>query len=120
MQMILYYLVTLKKDYKKRLDKVYQWSLKWKIKFSAKKSNILHVRQSLITRTNFNFKLGNMVLPIVTQYKYLGINGDMGWTSSCVRYKTNIIRFWNRLMCMNNNCLPKIIFNWDYSYRGNT
>ncbi len=55
------------------LDKVYQWSLKWKIKFYAKKSNILHVRQSLITRTNFNFKLENMVLPIVTQYKYLGI-----------------------------------------------
>ncbi len=48
------------------------------------------------------------------------INGDMGWTSSCVRRKTNIIRFWNRLMCMNNNHLPKIIFNWDYSCRGNT
>ncbi len=29
--------------------------------------------QSHITRTNFNFKLGNMVLPIVTQYKYIGI-----------------------------------------------
>ncbi len=47
--------------------------MKWKIKFNAKISNILHVRQSLITRTNFNFKLGNIVLPIVTQYKYLGI-----------------------------------------------
>ncbi len=23
-------------------------------------------------------------------------------------------------MYMNNNRLPKIIFNWDYSYRGNT
>ncbi len=56
----------------KLLDKVYQWSLKWKIKYNAKKLNILHVRQYLITRTNFNFKLGNMVLPIVTQYKYLG------------------------------------------------
>ncbi len=39
------------------------------------------------------------------------INGDVGWTSSCVRRKTNIIRFWNRLMSMNNNRLPKIIFN---------
>ncbi len=48
------------------------------------------------------------------------INGDMGWTSSCAGHKTNIIRFWNRLMCMNNNRLPKIIFNWDYSCRGNT
>ncbi len=57
----------------KHLDKVYHWSLKLKMKFNAKKSNILHVRQSLIIRTNFNFKLGNMVLPIITQYKYLGI-----------------------------------------------
>ncbi len=48
------------------------------------------------------------------------INGDMGWTSNCVRHKTIIIRFWNRLMCMNNNRLHKIIFNWDYSCRGKT
>ncbi len=37
------------KGLQKHLDKVYQWSLKWKIKFNAKISNILHVRQSLIT-----------------------------------------------------------------------
>ncbi len=48
------------------------------------------------------------------------INGNMGWTSGCVRRKTNIICFWNRLICMNNNHLPKIIFNCDYSCRGNT
>ncbi len=48
------------------------------------------------------------------------INGYMGWTSSCVRCKTNIIRFWNRLMSMNNKRLPKIIFNWDYKCIGNT
>ncbi len=53
-------------------------------------------------------------------YTIAAINGDMGWTSSCVKGKTNIIRFWNRLMCMNNNHLPKIIFNWDYSCRCNT
>ncbi len=32
-----------------------------------------------------------------------------------VGHKTNIIRFLNRLMCMNNNRLPKILFNCDYS-----
>ncbi len=37
----------------------------------------------------------------------VAINGDMGWTSSSVRRKINIIRFWNILMCKNNNCLPK-------------
>ncbi len=46
------------------------------------------------------------------------INGDMDWTSSCVRHKINIIRFWSRLMCVNNNHLLKLIFNWDYSFRG--
>ncbi len=56
------------------------------------------------------------VVPIAT------INRDMGWTFSFVRCKTNIIRFWNRLMYMNNmnNNLPKIIFNWYYSCTGNT
>jgi hypothetical protein len=48
------------------------------------------------------------------------INGDIGWTASWVRRKTNIIRFWNRLMCMNEVRLPKIIFNWDCTCRGNT
>ncbi len=70
---ILLYTDDIEEGLQKLLDKVYQWSLKWKIKFNATKSNILQVRQSLITNTNFNFKLGNMVLLIVTQYKYLGI-----------------------------------------------
>ncbi len=49
------------------------------------------------------------------------INGDVGWTSSCcVRHKTNKIRFWKRLICMNYNRLPKIIFDLDYSCRRNT
>ncbi len=46
--------------------------MKWKINFNDKYSNLI-VRQSHITRTNFNFKLGNLILPIVTYYKYLGI-----------------------------------------------
>ncbi len=38
-----------------------------------KKSNILHARQPHETRTKFCFKLGNTVLPIVVQYKYIDI-----------------------------------------------
>ena len=48
------------------------------------------------------------------------INGDVGWTASWVRRKTNIICFWNRLMCMNEDRLPKIVFCWDCTCRGNT
>ncbi len=32
-------------DLQKMLDKVYDWSRKWRVKFNIKKSNILHVRQ---------------------------------------------------------------------------
>ncbi len=48
------------------------------------------------------------------------INGDMGWTTSCERRKINMVRFWNRLMSLNNTQLPKVILNWDSKCRGNT
>ncbi len=35
------------------------------------------------------------------------INGDMGWTTSCERRKINMVRFWNRLMSLNDTWLPK-------------
>ena len=44
----------------------------------------------------------------------------MGWTASWVRCKTNIVNFWNRLMCMNEDQLPKLIFPRDCTCRGNT
>ncbi len=45
------------------------------------------------------------------------INGDMGWTTSCERRKINMVRFWNRLMSLNNTLLPKVILNWDSKCR---
>ncbi len=54
----------------KLLDKVYEWSTKWKIKFNTQKSNILHVRQP---GTDYSFKLGNINLSKVEHYKYRGI-----------------------------------------------
>ncbi len=47
--------------------------MKWKIKFNVKESNILQIRQPYVPRTNFNFKLGITMLPIVAQYKYHNI-----------------------------------------------
>ena len=195
----------------KMLDKVYEWSKKWRIKFNANKSNVLHVRQSHVHRTDFSFTLGEVLLHKVEQYKYLGIvinehvdynvtakiladaanralgsiinkyksinglgyntytklfnsgvcpimdygseiwgykmfphidaiqnkairvflgvhrfaplaaiNGDMSWVSSFVRRKINMIRFWNRLMYMDETRLPKLVFNWDNKCKGNT
>ncbi len=48
------------------------------------------------------------------------INADLGWTTSCERRKINMVRFWNRLMSLNNTRLPKGILNWDSKCRGNT
>ena len=193
------------------LDKVYTWSRKWRIKFNAKKSNIMHIRNPHTPKSTFNFKLGPTSLIIVQQYKYLGvivneyvdldvtaqvlsdsanralgaiinkyksinglgyftytklyqscvcpildyasevwgvkkfpkidsiqnkamriflgvhkfaanaaISGDMGWISSSTRRKINIVRFWNRLTNMSDSRLPKIIFSWDKSCKGQT
>ncbi len=55
------------------LDNVYDWGKKWKIKFNVKTSNILHVRQPHVPRTDYSFKIGHINLSRVEQYKYLGI-----------------------------------------------
>ncbi len=54
-------------------DNVYKLSEKLKIRFNAQKSNILHVRQPHVPITDYSFKLGDINLSKVEQYKYLGI-----------------------------------------------
>ena len=39
----------------------------------------------------------------------------MGWISSLTRRKTNMIRFWNRLISIDDSRLTKKIFNCDFS-----
>ena len=45
----------------------------------------------------------------------LGINGDVGWLPSKERRHINIIRYWNRLLDMDNRRLCKQVFQWDYN-----
>ena len=47
-----------------------------------------------------------------------GVLGDMGWTPSCIRRKICLLRYWNRLINMNNSRLTKCIFNEDYKSNG--
>ena len=42
----------------------------------------------------------------------VGVEGEMGWLSPKVCRNLGLVRFWNRLMDMDNNRLTKIIFNW--------
>ena len=199
------------KDLQKMLDCVYNWSKKFKIRFNAKKSNIVHFRKLNEPRSTFKFHLDTIQLSIVNQYKYLGIilnefldydvtaqvlsdaasralgsiinkyksinglgyytytrlfqsgvcpildygseiwgyksynkvdaiqnkairiylgvhrfapiaaiSGDMGWTNSNVRRKVCIVRFWNRIVSLDNDRLPNLILEWDMKCRGNT
>ncbi len=43
--------------------------------------------------------------------------GDMGWTDILIKQSTCIIRFWNRLVEMDNCRITKRIFNWDRSLK---
>jgi hypothetical protein len=44
----------------------------------------------------------------------LAIQGDMGWDSSSLRQKLNVLRLWCRLIMMPASRLTKRIFLWDY------
>ena len=43
-----------------------------------------------------------------------GMYGDMGWMKPYMGRYICMIRFWNRLINMDNSRLTKQIFNWDY------
>jgi hypothetical protein len=48
------------------------------------------------------------------------ISGDMGWTHSQTRRHVCMLRLWNRIVNMNQNRLPRIVFEWDKSLNSNT
>jgi hypothetical protein len=50
----------------------------------------------------------------------LSVNGDIGWLGTRDRRYLCMLRFWNRLINMDNGRLTKIIFNWDLTQMGNT
>ena len=43
-----------------------------------------------------------------------GLHGDMGWQKLKFRNYICVLRFWNRLINMDDNRLTKKIFKWDY------
>lgn len=50
----------------------------------------------------------------------LAIQGDMGWESSRLRRKIEMLRLWNRFINMPDDRLAKQIFLWDRTFRGRT
>ena len=47
------------------------------------------------------------------------ITADIGWTSSHIRRKIEMLRLWNRMVKLDNNRVTKQIFEWDYSLKRN-
>ena len=47
----------------------------------------------------------------------LAVNGDMGWVSSGNRRKIEILRYWNRVVRMDDIRLTKKVFMWDRNKR---
>ena len=60
-------------DLRAMLDRLGAWSRNNLITNNGAKSNILHSRNSSVTRSNFVFKVNDNSLPYVSQYKYLGL-----------------------------------------------
>ena len=50
----------------------------------------------------------------------LAITGDMGWVTSTHRHWVNLLRLWNRLVCMDKTRLTKIVFEYAYDKTGKT
>ncbi len=48
------------------------------------------------------------------------INGNMGWTHSSVRRKVCMVRFWNRIINIYPQHLPRKVLEWDIHCNGNT
>lgn len=60
-----------------QVSNVYEWSIKWGMKFSMDKSNIvIFANKHMKLPCNLSFKLGRLQMSIVRSYKYLGVNFD--------------------------------------------
>ena len=45
----------------------------------------------------------------------MAITGEMGWLPSVLRIWGSMIRFWNRMLLLDDTRLTKIVFNHDYN-----
>ena len=62
------------------LDVEPRWGKRYKIKFSAKKANAVHL-SSRVPRTNYSFSIGPTPVIVVDNYKHLGVVLSL-WTTN--------------------------------------
>ncbi len=52
------------------LNKLYQWSVKWQLKFNAKKCKVMHIGSKI---SNADYMMDDTILESVTEEKDLGL-----------------------------------------------
>ncbi len=60
-------------DLQKLLDILCEWCHKWRLVINTDKTKVLHFRKKNTPKTGSNFKVNDVDLEIVTEYKYLGV-----------------------------------------------
>ncbi len=55
------------------LNLIREWGRKWHVKFNIAKSNVVHFRKPNIPQTEYNFKIGHLIISVVDRYMYLGV-----------------------------------------------
>ena len=59
-------------DLNRALEVVYGWCNRWKLKINAEKCSVVHFRKKGVKRSSVEFKIGEEILSMVSEYKYLG------------------------------------------------
>lgn len=60
-------------DMQLMLNTLHNWCKKWRVLINTDKSKVVHFRSGRRPRTSFQFKIGDNMLQITEQYKYLGV-----------------------------------------------
>jgi hypothetical protein len=64
---------------------------------------------------NVQLRAGRIFLGLNRFVANLAVRGDLGWVTCRTLQKLCMLRYWNRLLCMSDNNLAKLVFLWDYS-----
>lgn len=65
------------------LDRLFQWSVKWKLEFNVKKCKALTVSRSIHNKVKFSYSLNGSIIESVDSFRDLGvtITQDLSWGS---------------------------------------
>ena len=60
-------------DLNRALEIVHRWCNQWKLRINAEKCSVVHFQKKCVRRSSVEFRIGEEILSMVSEYKYLGI-----------------------------------------------